>query len=114
MLFHKSVLETTPLNSSTMQEIPELSATTCENLLNILPRYSTDNYPYSYCDNAQYNDDFYGFNWTYFRAYYIGDEDPTSPLHEWAIKEVFTNQYVISGDSSTGEYTIINPNYVIE
>ena len=34
-----------------------------------------------------------------FRAYYIGDEDPTSPLHEWAIKEVFTNQYVISGDS---------------
>ena len=114
MLFHKSVLETTPLNSSTMQEIPELSATTCENLLNILPRYSTNNYPYSYCDNAQYNDDFYGFNWTYFRAYYIGDEDPTSPLHEWAIKEVFTNQYVISGDSSTGEYTIINPNYVIE
>lgn len=114
LLFHKSLLETIPLNSSTLEEIPELSATTCENLLTVLPQYYSDNFPFGYCDNAQYNDDFYGFSWTYFRGEYIGDDDPTTPLHEWAIKEVYTNQYVISGNSNTGEYTIINPNYVIE
>lgn len=114
ILFHKSLLETIPINSSTLQEIPELSATTCENLLTILPQYYTENYPRASCDNAQYNDDFYGFNWTYFKAYYIGDEDLTSPMYEWAIKEEYTNQFVISGNSNTDEYTIINSNYIIQ